>query len=868
MHVVSLQGTQFELERRYSPVRPLGQGAFGTVILALDADGQGAAAAPAAAPAAGTAAGQNVAIKKIAQVFLDELDTRRLLRELRLLAACNHENVIALRQLGRPSAASQVLAIDAHGAPTYGPRAHFEEVFVVQEYMETDLHRIIHSKQPLSREHVRFFLYQLLRAIKYLHSANILHRDLKPSNLLVNSNCDLKVCDFGLARMLPPEREDAIDDQRAAAAAALARTQAAEASELRDHPDMSEYVVTRWYRAPEVMVSCNDYSKPIDVWAAGCIFAELLYRRALFPGTDYLDQIRRICQRMGTPTDEELSFTPRTNARAFVRDTHVPRRTPQEIFPDIDADARDLLMRMLEFDPRRRITVTDAISHPFMATLHREEDEPVASFTLDFSYESQELTIEELRQMVWEYALARLAADCAALTLAPPFPSLSQRGAHLPPRHPQVAACTPLKWSSRSLVTSGNSQTKNSVRARVRACKVKQSEAKPWVDQGHEKSIADTLDSGGGCCCCRGSRRSMYCAIEAGSPKPWPASSSLSSLTGSSSSPSKTARSASAGAALPEADRSRSRIAVTSSPPSSMLMSSSISDSDAAERLLLGGGSSSASMRAALTGWRGVGSFGAATGISEENVDVEPGDNAATGSCGPKYRSCALASSSSARVLSSPAESSRGSARKMSSSVSSSPSSSCAAWRAPVAGEGAAATRRADTATVGGAKRMGLRTDNVDPACEAGEKVAAALGVGKIVAGLGAAGDGEGGERRGIGDWEVEGDRSGRDVCASAATAWLRARDSRHAFDNAAALARFSVASSALPLAAAGGGVAARLRSFVNAVALTRLLEASVALSGGGGRWCGCGAAAGGHGGAADEAARGDALARRHGGGT
>uniref|UniRef100_A0A803VZJ4 mitogen-activated protein kinase n=1 Tax=Ficedula albicollis TaxID=59894 RepID=A0A803VZJ4_FICAL len=121
--------------------------------------------------------------------------------------------------------------------------------------MESDLHQIIHSAQPLTLEHVRYFLYQLLRGLKYIHSANVLHRDLKPSNLLVNENCELKIGDFGMARGLGA-------DPRQAKAF------------------LTEYVATRWYRAPELLLSLHRYTRAIDMWSVGCIFAEMLGRRS------------------------------------------------------------------------------------------------------------------------------------------------------------------------------------------------------------------------------------------------------------------------------------------------------------------------------------------------------------------------------------------------------------------------------------------------------------------------------------------------------------------------------------------------------------------------------------------------------------
>ena len=130
----------------------------------------------------------------------------------------------------------------------------YKDVYLVYELMDTDLHQIISSPQPLTDDHCQYFLYQILRALKYIHSAHVLHRDLKPSNLLLNGNCDLKVCDFGLARVAHPEENHA--------------------------GFMTEYVATRWYRAPEIMLSWKEYTKSIDVWSVGCIFAELLGRKA------------------------------------------------------------------------------------------------------------------------------------------------------------------------------------------------------------------------------------------------------------------------------------------------------------------------------------------------------------------------------------------------------------------------------------------------------------------------------------------------------------------------------------------------------------------------------------------------------------
>lgn len=113
---------------------------------------------------------------------------------------------------------------------------------------------------------MQYFLYQILRGLKYVHSAHVLHRDLKPSNLLLNSNCDLKIGDFGLART------------------------------TSETDFMTEYVVTRWYRAPELLLNCSEYTAAIDIWSVGCILGEIMTRKPLFPGKDYVHQLRLITE--------------------------------------------------------------------------------------------------------------------------------------------------------------------------------------------------------------------------------------------------------------------------------------------------------------------------------------------------------------------------------------------------------------------------------------------------------------------------------------------------------------------------------------------------------------------------------------------
>lgn len=247
----------FTVDRRYSMIRTIGSGAYGVVISALDSKTD-----------------TNIAIKMVPKAFSDEIDAKRILREIKLLKHFRHDNIVCLIDMMPPN----VPYLE-----------DFTDVYLVVDLMETDLHRIIYSKQKLSIDHTQYFIYQVLRGLKYIHSCRVLHRDLKPSNLLVNSNCDLKICDFGLARGI---HRDPNDPAETGTSNPTGGTML-----------LTEYVVTRWYRAPEIMLACHEYSYPIDVWSVGCIFAELILRKPYFPGDDYIDQVRNIIVYRGESTE-------------------------------------------------------------------------------------------------------------------------------------------------------------------------------------------------------------------------------------------------------------------------------------------------------------------------------------------------------------------------------------------------------------------------------------------------------------------------------------------------------------------------------------------------------------------------------------
>ncbi|ETV86594.1 CMGC/MAPK protein kinase [Aphanomyces astaci] len=341
-HSFVVSGTTFQVDSKYKFIKPIGHGAYGVVISAQN-----------------TETGDKVAIKKVSKAFEDLIDAKRILREIKLLQHFDHENIITIVDLLPPPS----LAL-------------FEDVYIISDLMETDLHRIIYSRQPLSDDHIQYFLYQILRALKYIHSSNVLHRDLKPSNLLLNSNCDLKVCDFGLARGVEPDE---------------------------DNMELTEYVVTRWYRAPEIMLSTKEYTKAIDIWSTGCIFAELLGRKPMFPGDDYIHQLQIICDKLGTPTEDELHFVTSEKARRFMKSQpNKPKIPLDRLFPNVKPNALDLLDKMLVFDPSKRISVEEALQHPYLESLHNSDDEPKSTKPFSFEFEKENLTKRRLQELIAE----------------------------------------------------------------------------------------------------------------------------------------------------------------------------------------------------------------------------------------------------------------------------------------------------------------------------------------------------------------------------------------------------------------------------------------------------------------------------------
>ncbi|CAA6666940.1 unnamed protein product [Spirodela intermedia] len=304
-------GNLFEVSNKYVPIRPVGRGAYGIVCAAINSETR-----------------EEVAIKKIGNAFDNRIDAKRTLREIKLLLHMDHENVIGIKDIIRPPR-----------------RENFNDVYIVYELMDTDLQQIIRSNQPLTDEHCQYFLYQLLRGLKYVHSAN--------------SGETTSETDF-----------------------------------------MTEYVVTRWYRAPELLLNCSEYTAAIDIWSVGCILGEIATREPLFPGRDYVHQLKLITELIGSPDDLSLGFLRSDNARRYVRQLpQYPKQQFARRFPRMSPGAVDLLERMLLL--YSCCAVDQALCHPYLSSLHDLNDEPVCPHAFNFDFEQPSFTEENIKELIW-----------------------------------------------------------------------------------------------------------------------------------------------------------------------------------------------------------------------------------------------------------------------------------------------------------------------------------------------------------------------------------------------------------------------------------------------------------------------------------
>nr|XP_055043343.1 STKc_p38 domain-containing protein isoform X1 [Misgurnus anguillicaudatus] len=365
-HRLEIQKTTWDVPDRYTCLKPVGSGAYGTVCFAIDKRTK-----------------ENVAIKKLYRPFQSLIHAKRAYRELRLLRNIQHDNVICLLNVFTPDSSLE----------------KFDTFYMVMPFVAQDLSHIMKKKQLTNRVIIYLF-YQILRGLKYIHSAGIIHRDLKPSNLAVDENCELKV-----NTMFPYTTKKSDHTKFTLGVRKLhVFTNLLQILDFglarHTETEMTGYVVTRWYRAPEVIFNWMHYTQTVDVWSAGCILAEMITGEVLFPGSDSIDQLKKILSLTGTPSSMLVQKMQSKDAQSYVRSLPIQKKKAfKEVFPTMDANAIDLLEDMLVLDPEVRITAKDGLSHPYLSEFHEPENEPISA-PYDDSFESLELAVSEWKSLI------------------------------------------------------------------------------------------------------------------------------------------------------------------------------------------------------------------------------------------------------------------------------------------------------------------------------------------------------------------------------------------------------------------------------------------------------------------------------------
>ncbi|KAK2952005.1 putative Mitogen-activated protein kinase 15 [Blattamonas nauphoetae] len=338
--------------RKYDIIKKIGKGAYGIVWKVMDRRTHAV-----------------YALKKSFDAFQNPTDAQRTYREVMFLTELGrHENIVHL---------ANVIKAD-----------NIKDIYLVFELLDTDLHVVIRSNilEPI---HKQFVMYQCFKALKYMHSAGMLHRDLKPSNILLNSECIARVCDFGLARLI--NQKEGKGAQNAL---------------------LTDYVATRWYRAPEILLGSHHYTPAVDMWSMGCILAEMLGGRPIFPGSGTSNQLARILEVTGVPDDDDIDSLKSQYAKAMVDSVRSSigsrHKALNELFPNAPADALDLLVHLLQFNPNKRLTAVQALAHPYLSQFHSEEEEPECDHEIKLELDDDtKLSINDYRNALYRFIRQR-----------------------------------------------------------------------------------------------------------------------------------------------------------------------------------------------------------------------------------------------------------------------------------------------------------------------------------------------------------------------------------------------------------------------------------------------------------------------------
>jgi len=263
-----------QISKRLNVKQIIGKGAYGIVWKAIDKENNK----------------KVVALKKCFDAFINSTDAQRTYREVMYLKALKgHDNIIQLLS---------VIKADNN-----------RDLYLVFDYMETDLHAVIRTN-ILTDIHMVYVTYQLLKALKFIHSAGIIHRDIKPSNLLINSDCHVRLCDFGLSRSLADI--DNINQEN-------------NKKQQNQQRVLTDYVATRWYRSPEILLGSTRYSQSIDIWSTGCILAEMYCKKTLLPGNSTMNQIQLIIEMLGIPSKHDIQSIRSPFASTMIDSIHIDK---------------------------------------------------------------------------------------------------------------------------------------------------------------------------------------------------------------------------------------------------------------------------------------------------------------------------------------------------------------------------------------------------------------------------------------------------------------------------------------------------------------------------------------------------------------
>jgi mitogen-activated protein kinase 15 len=300
---------------------------------------------------------QQVLIKKICQVFKNSINAQSIFREIMFLQEfVAHDNIIKLLNVIRAE--------------------NDKDIYLVFEYMDSNLHAAI-GGGILEPIHKRYIAYQILKGLKYMHTGQVIHRDLKPSSILLKSDCTAKISDFGMARSVSAQIEGL-------------------------NPVLTDYLANRWYKAPEILLGNTDYTKAVDMWSAGVIIAEMIAGRPIFPGTSTFNQLDLIIQ---TTFNNAKGLENRSETMNYILEKFQINNKKQlsSIVNTDDIDALDFLNRLIQFNPDHRLTVQQALEHPFLRDFHTTEEEVCFPYTVRIPLDdNQKFSAKEYRDKIYK----------------------------------------------------------------------------------------------------------------------------------------------------------------------------------------------------------------------------------------------------------------------------------------------------------------------------------------------------------------------------------------------------------------------------------------------------------------------------------